>query len=127
LNFSDWKRVTGYDSTSSSSSTGLTGTKVFVRPNRFESGRANIVIYNWDKLSKVPVNFCSALPVGSEYEVRNAEDFLSKPVRTGKFDGKPVELPMAGLTVAKPIAPLKTPTPTGPTFNVFVLLKKASQ
>ena len=127
LNFSDWKRVTGYDSTSSSSSTGLTGTKVFVRPNRFESGRANIVIYNWDKLSKVPVNLCSALPVGSEYEVRNAEDFLSKPVRTGKFDGKPVELPMAGLTVAKPIAPLKTPTPTGPTFNVFVLLKKASQ
>ena len=26
-----------------------TGTRVFVRPNQYEAGRANIAVYNWDR------------------------------------------------------------------------------
>lgn len=121
--FADWKRFTGYDSDSSCNA-GLAGTKVFVRPNRYEPGRANIVVYNWDKADKVAVDVHSVMSVGASYEVRNAEDFFGPSVLSGTFDGQPLQFPMNGLTVAKPMAALRTPEPTGPTFNVFVLLPK---
>jgi len=122
--FADWKRNTSFDSASCCNSGRLTGTKVFVRPNRYEQGRANIVVYNWDKSDKVAVDVRSVLNVGTAYEVRNAEDFFSPPVVSGIFDGQPLQLPMTGLSVAKPMAALRTPPPTGPTFNVFVLLPR---
>jgi len=122
--FADWKKNTGFDSASFCDAGRLSGTKVFVRPNRYEPGRANIVVYDWDNSGKVAVNVRSVLDLGAAYEVRNAEDFFSPPVITGTFDGQPIQLPMTGLTVAKPMAALRTPPPTGPTFNVFVLLPK---
>jgi hypothetical protein len=124
-NFADWKKNTGCDASSSCTPGRLKGTKVFVRPNRYEPGRANIVVYNWDNLSKVAVDVRSELDAGAAYEVRNAEDFFAPPVLSGIFDGQPLDLPMTGLTVAKPMAPFRTPAPTGPIFNVFVLLPKS--
>jgi hypothetical protein len=122
--FADWKKNTGLDSASSCSAGRLTGPKVFVRPNRYQPGRANIVVYNWDSSPRVAVDVRSVLDVGTAYELRNAEDFFAQPVLTGTFDGQPLQLPMTGLTVAKPMAALRTPPPTGPTFDVFVLLPK---
>ncbi len=123
-NFADWKKNTGLDSASSCNAGRLSGTKVFVRPNRYEPGRANIVVYNWDNSPRVAVDVHSVLNVGVAYEVRNAQDFFSPPVLSGTYDGQPLQLPMTSLTVAKPMAALRTPPPTGPTFNVFVLLPK---
>jgi hypothetical protein len=120
--FGEWKNLTGYDSSSLCSTGSLHGTKIFVRPNRYEPGRANIVIYNWDKLSTVAVSVRDVVPIGAAYEVRNAQDFFSEPVLRGTFNGEPLPLPMNGLSTARPIARLRTPAPTGPTFNVFVLL-----
>lgn len=125
--FADWKKNTGFDSTSSCNAGRLSGTKVFVRPNRYQPGRANIVVYNWDNSPKVAVDVRSVLDVGAAYELRNAEDFFAPPVLTGTFDGQPLQLPMTGLTVAKPMAALRTPPPTGPTFNVFVVLPKTTK
>jgi hypothetical protein len=122
--FADWKKTTGHDTASTCNAARLSGTKIFIRPNRYEPGRANIVVYNWDKLEKVGVDARSVLNVGAAYEVRNAQDFFAPPVLSGIFDGQPLQLPMTGLTVAKPMAPLQTPAPTGPTFNVFILLPK---
>ena len=122
--FADWRKRTGYDAASFCDANRLTGTKVFVRPNRYEKGRANIVVYNWENLDKVAVDVRATIDVGAAYEVRNAADFFAPPVLSGVFDGKALKLPMNGLTVAKPMAALRTPTPTGPTFNVFVLLPK---
>jgi hypothetical protein len=125
--FADWKKNAGYDSDSSCSAGQLSGTKVFVRPNRYEPGRANIAIYNWDNSDTVMVDIRNVLDVGAAYEVRNAQDFFATPVLTGTFDGQPLKLPMTGLSVAKPMADLRTPAPTGPTFNVFVLLPTAKK
>jgi len=125
--FTQWKTTTGYDRDSSWTTGPVTGTKIFVRPNRYAPGRAHIVVYNWDRLTKVAVDVGSVLPVGASYEVRNAEDFFAPPVRRGVFDGHPLELPMTHLTVAKPSCELKAPAPTGPTFNVFVLLPRAAK
>jgi hypothetical protein len=125
--FSEWQSVTGYDSSSTNIAGSLTGTKVFVRSNRYETGRANIIVYNWSDLSTVPVDVRSVLPTGTAYEVRNAEDFFAAPVLSGTFNGQPLALPMEGLTVAAPLGRMLTPPPTGPTFNVFVLLPSLSQ
>jgi len=122
--FYDWQSATGYDNHSTYNVVNPSGTRVFVRPNRYEPGRANIVVYNWDNLSEVSVDLRSALAPGAAYEVRNAQDFFAAPVLSGVFDGQPLPLPMEGLTVAAPKGPLLTPPPTGRTFNVFVLLPR---
>ena len=122
--FPEWQTVTGYDQNSTYRASGLSGAEVFVRSNRFETGRANIVVYNWDNLDSVAVDLSSVLAPGAAYEVRNAQDFFGPPVATGVFKGQMLALPMTGLTVAAPNGPLLAPPPTGPTFNVFVLLPR---
>ena len=98
------------------------GVNVFVRPNAYEPGRANITILNWDKLPVVDVNLAAVLAPGTPFEIRNAQDFFSPPVAAGVYGGGAVSLPMNGLTAARPIGGARVPLPTGPEFNVFVLL-----
>jgi len=124
--FAEWQQVTGFDQDSTFVVGDLHGTKVFVRPNLYQPGRANIVVYNYDRLSNVVVDVSSVLAPGTRFEVRNAEDFEGAPVLSGLYRGQPLWLPMTNLTVATvngPVnGPLAAPPPTGPRFNVFVLL-----
>ncbi|MBU6400762.1 MAG: right-handed parallel beta-helix repeat-containing protein [Verrucomicrobia bacterium] len=126
LSPADWQTATGFDLNSTFSAAKLAGTKAFIRTNRFESGRANIIVYNWDNLTNVQVDVSSVLLPGAAYEVRNVEDYFGGPILSGLYDGKPLNLPMTGLTVAAPTAPLLTAPATGPTFNVFVLLPRST-
>jgi hypothetical protein len=120
--FSGWQAVTGCDRNSIFVMGDLHGTRVFVRPNLYEPGRANIVVYNWDNLDNVTVSIGSMLPVGWGFEVRNAQDIHAPPLLRGVFNGQLLQLPMTNLTVAVPNGPMVTPPPTGPTFNAFVVL-----
>jgi hypothetical protein len=123
--YGDWKNITRFDANSLCSGQELRGTQVFVRPNRYEKGRANIVVYNWDNMETVAVDVSSVLPLGASYEVRNAQDFFSAPLLSGIYSGEQLTLPMNGLSVAEPWGGLSAARPTGPTFNVFVLLPTA--
>jgi hypothetical protein len=102
-----------------------TGVRVFLQPNTCETGRANIAIYNWDLAPTVGVDLSDILSVGSTYEIHNAQDFFAAPVLSGTYDGIPIEIPMTGLTVAKPIG-WNAPPATGPEFNSFVVIKTGS-
>jgi Right handed beta helix region len=124
LDFSAWQSDTGFDSNSIYLAGNPTGTRVFVRTNYYEPGRANIIVYNWDNLTNVAVDVSSVLSPGAPFEARNAEDFFAPPVLSGVFTNQLLNLPMTGLTVAVPNGPMITPPPTGPTFNVFVLLPR---
>lgn len=100
-----------------------TGLKVFVRPNRYEPGRAHVIVYNWDRRPEVEVDLAAALKAGVRYRVVSAQDFFGKPVCEGVFDGKPVRLPMTEYRARPPIGkPDYVPPATGPEFNVFVVL-----
>ncbi len=46
-----------------------------MRPNQYEPGRANIIVYNWAQQSTVGVDVSGILNMGDRYLVRNAEDF----------------------------------------------------
>ncbi len=102
-----------------------TGINVFLRPNQYEPGRANVTIFNWDGKDAVDVDLSSVLDEGDRFEIRNVQDFFGEPVVTGTYAGGPVSVPMTGLTVAPPVG-WPAPPPTGPEFNAFVLITTES-
>ena len=102
------------------------GAKVILQPNQYEPGRAHIAIYNWDLAASVAVDVSSVLSPGTVYELRNAQDFWAEPVLAGTYTGDPLMVPMQALPAAAPIGWPVSPTPTGPEFNVFVLLSGSS-
>jgi len=97
------------------------GTRVFVRPNQYDAGRANIAVYNWDRQGSVDVSLGGIVPVGAVYEVRNAQDFFGAPVVAAVYGGGSVRLPLTGLSTASPVG-LLAPNPSGPDFNAFVVV-----
>ena len=100
-----------------------TGVKVIVRPNVYEPGRANVIVYNWDKQSAVDVDLSKVLKVGVKFRIVSAQDFFGEPVLAGAYDGKPVRLPMKEYRAVPPIGKEQyVPPATGPEFNVFVVL-----
>jgi hypothetical protein len=56
------------------------------------------------------------------FEVRNAQDFYGPAVLKGRYSGQPVAVPMTRLNAAQPIGVEGRARPTGPEFNVFVVL-----
>ncbi|MEP6914012.1 MAG: hypothetical protein ABJC89_00130 [Acidobacteriota bacterium] len=104
-------------------STSPSGVFVGVRPNAYEPGRANVVVYNWARQPQVSVNLSAAgLASGDTYEVRDAQNYFGGPVATGTYTGALVNLPMAGL-IATPVvgnAPIQ-PGHTDVEFGVFVV------
>ena len=99
------------------------GAKVIVRPNRYEPGRAHVIVYNWDRKKSIAADLSGVLKDGGKYRVVSAQDFFGEPVAGGTFDGKPVKLPMRAYRAAPPIGmPEHKPPVTGPVFNVFVVL-----
>ena len=105
-----------------------TGTVVRVRPNKYEVGRANIVVYNWGLASVVPVDLSAArLPSGAAYQIRDAQDYFGRPVAEGVYDGRSVNLVMTGLRAVAPVGSVpNVPTTMAPKFAAFVVVPKTS-
>jgi hypothetical protein len=99
------------------------GSNVFVRPNRYERGRAHIIIYNWDLLESLQVDLSGLLKVGDAFEIRDAQNYLGRPLLRSRFDGAPITLPMTDTSV-EPLVGFarRTVRHTGSQFGVFVLL-----
>ena len=125
LDFTEWKQATGFDANSTFSPTRPMGKQIIVRANAYETGRANVTVYNWDLSSNVTVNLANAgLAAGQRFEVRSVQDYLGAPVLSNQTysAGMTINLPMSGLTVATPIGLAFTPTSTGPEFAAFVIV-----
>jgi parallel beta-helix repeat protein len=119
----------GFSSTYCSSNTCYLGSPppgapnaVFVRPNQYEPGRANLTVYNWSHSSIVDADVSAVLQTGDTYEVHNAQNYFGAAVLSGVYAGSPLHLPMSGLASAAPVG-WPTPAATGPEFNAFVLLR----
>ena len=97
--------------------------KVFVRPNKYEAGRANVIVYNWAGLGSVSVDVSGVLNSGDRFEVHNVQDLRGTPVASGTYAGGTIAIPMGGVAPPTPIGgPIPhAPTRTGPGFDVFLL------
>jgi hypothetical protein len=102
-----------------------TGVRTFVRRNAYDSGRAHIVVYNWDRAASVSVDVSSVLQPGDNYELRDAQDYFGAPVLSGAYSGGQISVPMILTHKAAAIGNVPVaPRHTGPDFAAFVLLKK---
>jgi hypothetical protein len=91
-----------------------TGTTVIVRPNKYESGRANIAVYNWERKDWVTVDLSSAgLSPGDSFEIRDVQNYFGEAVVSGVYSGSPVTLPMTSTAVSQPVGAGTIPTLPG--------------
>ncbi len=120
---SQWQGM-GVDRGSTFNTSAPTGVWSFVRPNQYEPGRANIVVYNWNLSPSVAVDLSgSGMSVGQSFQIRDAENWYNGPVVSGTYNGSPVSIPMSGLQVAQPVGSVPyPPSHTAPQFGAFVLL-----
>jgi hypothetical protein len=120
-----WRQATGLGETDHIHAAPLREPTVFVRPNRYEPGRAHLVIYNWDHRAEVPVDVSQVLRRGDRYEVRNVQALFDKPVVSGVYSGGPIVVPMTGVVPPEPLGGpgrvTRRPPRTGPAFDVFLL------
>ncbi len=99
-----------------------TSNSIFVRPNRYEKGRANITVYNWTNSSSVEVDVSSVLNAGDSYEVKDAQNYLGPAIASGTYQGGNIAIPMTSTAVAQPIGDLAYPAKHTPIeFGAFVL------
>jgi hypothetical protein len=126
LTFANWRQATGWGATDQAVNGTPTATKVFVRPNQYEPGRATVVVYNWGRQGSVGADLSGVIPVGHVYEVRNVQRIFDAPVVSGTFTGGTLQLPMTGVTAYAPIGGSPNqPLVTGPDFDVFVVTSRA--
>lgn len=103
-------------------------TRVFVRPNPYEAGRAHVVVYNWARLADVHVDVRGILAPGDRYEVRNVQDLFGPAVVSGTVSGDAISIPMRGVRPAAPTGLASSPAPqTGPEFDTFLVTRISPQ
>ncbi len=125
--FAGWKSASGLGASDQAPATRPSGVRVVVRPNKYEPGRANIIVYNWAGLPTASVDLAAVLQVGDSFEVRNVQNFYGAPAVTGRYSGGSITVPTAGITPVAPLGRAFTPAPvTGPEFNAFVVLRAGS-
>ena len=101
-----------------------TVTKVVIRANPYESGRAHVVVFNWGKQRAVQADVRGILRAGDRYEVRNVQDLFGAPVVSGVVAGTSITIPLGGLPPPTPVGLASSPAPqTGPEFDVFLITR----
>ena len=100
------------------------GKNYIVFPNKYESDRAHIAIYNWDNSNSVTVNISNTgLQNGDQYELINVLDYYNDVI-TKTYDGSgTITIPMIGHTAVQAIGSKQKPIISFPTFGAFLLRK----
>ncbi len=117
-----WKKQYG-ESGSVNNSTYPSGTKIFVRPSKYESGKANITIFNWDKKPTVSVDLSNVLKSGDQYEIRDSQNYFGNPVASGTYTGGSISIPMKLTAIAQAVASPAV-THTSEEFGAFIVQLK---
>lgn len=118
INYGVCHRTFGSDVTSDSSQ------RVFVNQNKYDKTRAYVTIYNGDRIGDVSVDLSGFLEEGKMFDVWDVQNYFGEPVLSGVYDGKPIQLPLAGEKMTPPIGETEQiPVHTGIDFSVFVVQK----
>ncbi|HXH24747.1 MAG TPA: right-handed parallel beta-helix repeat-containing protein [Vicinamibacterales bacterium] len=104
------------------------GVVVQVRPNRYEAGRAHVIVYNWDRRPVVDIDPAGVLDDDAPYEVRDVQNHAGPPVVSGFYRrGSVISIPVAGLEAAGAAGDVPAvPRHTAPEFAVFILRRVRS-
>ena len=124
MTWAGWRQASGFDGQSSFTAGRPSGVRVIVRPNAYSSGRANVVVMNWDQRPEASVDLGSiGLHMGQEFEIRDAQDFFGAPVVRATFTGSPITIPIRARGSVGAVGNVPAAVPhTAPQFAVFVVL-----
>ncbi len=67
---------------------------VILRPSLYVPGRGNLAIFNWAGRSQVEVDLSPLLRPGQPFSIVSALDYFGKPLVAGRFEGRPIPIPM---------------------------------
>lgn len=129
LSFSSWKSGTGFDASSTESTSDMADT-VGVIPNEYDTGYCNIIVLAPSGPTSIDVNLSTCgLSNGQAYTIKNAFDYFDTAVSSGTYNsGSPtVSVPLNGaaLNVAAPVGLGYTPPTTCPDFCAMILVPGA--
>lgn len=100
----------------------LTPNRIFIRKNVYDPKRANVVIYNWEQLSGVPIDVSGILNNGDSYELHNVLDYFGDVI-TGTYTSGDLIVPMTNHSIARPLGYSSLlGENTLPEFGSFVLI-----
>lgn len=95
---------------------------VFIRKNRYQPGRFHVIVYNFEDLPLVSVDFSDILVSGTHFVLKNVRDYFGAPVLEGTYEGITIDIPMENLSWAPPIGETEEiEWSTGKSFGVFIL------
>jgi hypothetical protein len=116
-----WRTGTGWDINSPLTSDPFTGMDIVIRPNRFEAGRANVIVWNWDNASSADINPSGILNAGDKYTVHHVYDLFGAPVAAGTYSGGRITVPLRNYSSPIPIGMTAAPPSPGSRFGVFII------
>lgn len=119
----NWSQLTQGNNTILTLASHPSATQVFVRPNKYEAGRANVIVYNWGQAGAASADLSGVLRDGDSYEIRNAQDFYGAAVASGTFSGGSVTIPLSPMVAVRPLGRASNSLSTGTQFGVFVVLR----
>ncbi|MFN7923939.1 MAG: right-handed parallel beta-helix repeat-containing protein [Bryobacteraceae bacterium] len=123
--FDGWKRGSGGDRTSKLIASRPKGVWTFLRPNRYEEGRAHLAVYNWDMKGQIDIDLSNIVKPGKSFEVRDAQNIVGPPVVSGVYRGGAVTIPMGARDIAMPQGNVPNiPKHTLPEFGAFVIVTR---
>ena len=122
--FNQWRSATGFDANSTFNTNPPASNWIYVRPNRYEAKRANIVVFNWTGADHASVDLSGVLSAGDQFVIQDAQNFFGPPIAQGVYSGTPVDVPI-NATAKSPLRGYTTPAHTDSGFQVFVLLPPA--
>jgi hypothetical protein len=115
---------------SNSTFNGTLGLKVIVRPNKYEAGRANIVILNPLAQATVAVDISQVggLQEGDPWQLCDVQNFRSAPIMTGTYHAAAtvIQVPMSGLVPVAIQGWSTLPSHSAPYLGTFVFLGGAA-
>ncbi len=124
--FAPWRNLTGFDQSGTETATAMPNT-VVIRPNAYERGRANVLVYSFNSSTSATVDLSlTGLVEGQPYTIRNAQNYFGAPVTTGTYSTQNpnvvISLSGAAQTVAAPNGYTFTPATTCPQFCPLVVV-----
>jgi hypothetical protein len=83
-----------------------TRSEIFIRPNQYQRGRANIAIFNWERRTTVRLDLSTVgLRTGEPFEIRDARNYFGEPLVRGVYARAPIDLPLTSMLLADETAP----------------------
>ncbi len=124
IDFVEWRQINKFDISGSFSDELIKKGRVFIRLNKYEKRRANVIVFNQSRSSNIPVDLKDFLEKGDQYEVYDAQNYFGQPILKGAFDGKQINLPMISKDLTMPIGNTqKQPIHTNADFGAFIIFK----